>query len=981
MENINNIHGIKYEKKIKNIKETFDNLNNNSDNSEYNILYDKKTTIDPINNLNKVEINELETLKTEYERSIARYQNELKILNNMINNYTISYNTQYKNKNIKLPSGEIGYVTNNGVWKLYPSSQNYSNIAGKKGCPAINDLKDTNGKFDTTYNIVDVDEKNKFLIGSSMKEGQGCGISGTNIYVTNTETPIDKQQYSGCYNLNESNGLIYQEDMGNKATINSCRIRAFDTNSEVFALSSSNGLSNNGKCYVGKNLSNVMNGGQAVYTRIIWRQTLDPINNARSCRLNYAGQLEILDSDNNVLWVSNPPQDNCDPNNGGKIKIKNATWGGNCDGKLISNRNPSLGRWNVQTNNLLSYVNSIANGNDRAEFTLNNNIIIPETNDVIGDPAVGCKKTFRSYYRCGTQGGSLLKSSNINAEANGSLVIYDCQEHTQRCENFKLYVNDNLNVFIKDGKTNNNIWETKTNNISKYSIPTNNYNSLSSKYEREYINPGEILKHGEFIGSPNGNCYLIFINDVGLELRINVLGCKKSDDGNFYGGNITDDMNGIYFTVYNGYFNDDLSYFNKANVINTGITNNLTSIETSTNNNYSSTNTIFSIVFTGVLFIREEQNGDWNFKLTSDDSSYMWIGEENVKNSTLSNAFISNGGIHDTILKQNTINLNGGTYYPIKVIFGNNSGKGNFSLKFSGPGVSERSNLDGYIYVYTPNDGLATYSIQLNGDNTNNLGKVGYVTPDGNLKQIPTRLLKLSNNEYRSNYIEIGNYNNTNNDISVINSNNVDLCKQKCNENNNCYGFVYKDDKCYLKGSDIYPKTARIYDESSRLFKRNIDILSHSSCNKNVVSIDNNRWNDFPIDLSGNEIDENTTCEMTSYLNDQKNKVLQETEKLNEISTKLIDRINKLNISDDIIKKKLGLTSKNILDTLNDLKTNKSKYDSKVKELNINEKGMKFSSYSELLSDNYNYLIWSILAVSITVGSIYYIKKKNININ
>jgi hypothetical protein len=29
MENINNIHGIKYEKKIKNIKETFDNLNNN----------------------------------------------------------------------------------------------------------------------------------------------------------------------------------------------------------------------------------------------------------------------------------------------------------------------------------------------------------------------------------------------------------------------------------------------------------------------------------------------------------------------------------------------------------------------------------------------------------------------------------------------------------------------------------------------------------------------------------------------------------------------------------------------------------------------------------------------------------------------------------------------------------------------------------------------------------------------------------------
>jgi heme exporter protein D len=37
---------------------------------------------------------------------------------------------------------------------------------------------------------------------------------------------------------------------------------------------------------------------------------------------------------------------------------------------------------------------------------------------------------------------------------------------------------------------------------------------------------------------------------------------------------------------------------------------------------------------------------------------------------------------------------------------------------------------------------------------------------------------------------------------------------------------------------------------------------------------------------------------------------------------------------------------------------------------------MKFSSYSELLSDNYNYLVWSILAISITIGGIYYIKNR-----
>lgn len=984
MVDLKNIHGLQYNKNIKNIKEKFSNLslsdsiyNSSTDNPNYHILYDEDSQLDIIKNMDDSERTKLTDLKTEYDRAVSVYSNELNILNNMINNYSSALNTSYKNKNIKLSDGTLGYVTNNGVWKSYSSENLYNKISSKRSCPStsINNLKTLNGKIDTDYNIINVDNKNKFIIGSPMTENQGCGLSGTNIYVTNTQAPINKQTYYGCYNLNESNGLKYQSDMGDNATLNSCRIRAFDTNSEVFALSSSNGLPNSGKCYVGKNLENVINGGQAIYTRVIWSQSSQPLNSARSARLNYAGQLEILDSEKNILWVSNIPQDNCDPNNGGRISVKNASWGANCDGKRS---NPSQERWSVKVDNLLSYAKSIADGKDLIDYTLNKDIIIPETNNPIGDIAIGCKKEFKSNYRCGTQGGKLLKTITKRNEANGSLITYDCQEHTQRCEKFKLIVNDNLNVVINDGKTNNNIWETYTTNISKNAISTSEYNGSSSRYEREYMQPGESLFDGEYIGSPNGFCYLVFINDVGLELRINLSGCSKSNDGNFYGGNLTDDIKGINFTVYNKYFNDDLSFFDTAKIINGGITKNLTNISTATNNLYSSSTKFVSIVFTGVLFVRENQNGNWTFKLTSDDASYMWIGKDALKNnSTISNAFISNGNTHAPITKTNTIDLDGGSYYPIKIIFGNNDRGGTFNLKFSGPSVSERSNLNDYIYAYTPNDGLATYSIELDGDNIDNLGKVGYVTPDGKLKQISENLIQLSNNNYNNNYIEIGNYsnNNTLDNIGIINSSNVDNCKIECNKNEKCHGFVYKDSKCYLKNDSIYPKSSRVYDENARLFKRNIDILSRPSCNKKVVSIDNNRWNDFPLDPSGDTMDANTECEMNTYLKNQKDKVLNSSNNLKDISSRIIERVNSLNKNDKYITDNLGINKEKIKKMLSDIDINEKKYNNKDKLL-TSETGMKNSSYNELLSNNYNYLIWSILAVSIGICSIYYTKKK-----
>ena len=92
-----------------------------------------------------------------------------------------------------------------------------------------------------------------------MKKGQSCGNAGKNIYVIGEDEPGDAK-HVGCYQIASDNGLVYQNDMGNNADVMSCKYRAFDTGSSVFAVSGGGkGTSN---CYIGNDLDAVKSGGE-----------------------------------------------------------------------------------------------------------------------------------------------------------------------------------------------------------------------------------------------------------------------------------------------------------------------------------------------------------------------------------------------------------------------------------------------------------------------------------------------------------------------------------------------------------------------------------------------------------------------------------------------------------------------------------------------------------------------------------------------
>ena len=93
-------------------------------------------------------------------------------------------------------------------------------------------------------------------------------------------------------------------------------------------------------------------------------------------------------------------------------------------------------------------------------------------------------------------------------------------------------------------------------------------------------------------------------------------------------------------------------------------------------------------------------SGAWTFYLSSDDCSYLWIGNYAISGYTTSNADINNGGLHSMQEKSTTINLSNNTYYPIRIQYGEFTGGNDIYVSFSNPNLNKTSNgINNFYYI------------------------------------------------------------------------------------------------------------------------------------------------------------------------------------------------------------------------------------------------------------------------------------------
>lgn len=98
-------------------------------------------------------------------------------------------------------------------------------------------------------------------------------------------------------------------------------------------------------------------------------------------------------------------------------------------------------------------------------------------------------------------------------------------------------------------------------------------------------------------------------------------------------------------------------------------------------------------------YFKPTETGTHTLSSTSDDMSYLWIGDNAIAGYTPSNALINNGGTHGTNYAAGTIALTAGEYYPIRVLYGNTAGgPGSLQVKWFGPSTVTSNDWTGVIF-------------------------------------------------------------------------------------------------------------------------------------------------------------------------------------------------------------------------------------------------------------------------------------------
>lgn len=116
--------------------------------------------------------------------------------------------------------------------------------------------------------------------------------------------------------------------------------------------------------------------------------------------------------------------------------------------------------------------------------------------------------------------------------------------------------------------------------------------------------------------------------------------------------------------------------------------------------------------YTLLGYFKPDTTGTWNFRINSDDGSYLLMGDnasvndnDAPTNITLTNAVVSNGEKHAAQSRDGDFYLEAEKYYYMYAIFGNDGGPGTARFFFTKPGGSESNDFTGLIFYNTATDG------------------------------------------------------------------------------------------------------------------------------------------------------------------------------------------------------------------------------------------------------------------------------------
>lgn len=428
-------------------------------------------------------------------------------------------NNKFLNKIIRFNTGELCYVTNQGVAKLIPSPDILKSISSKNGCPKTDsDYVDINIPWMQEYKIqgTQIPTNPPLIMGKKMKLNESCGYQGANIFVNSMLPNEPSENYVGCYQDSNTNPTMTfiggappaDGSLSGKYSLNQCKNAAIREGKQFYALQNVNPDTLLGYCAIGSDLNKIQMNDRAYILEKIWSSGTAG-SPATHAILTKNGTIEVRDNSDNVHYTSDNPTF-CN-------QVYSVTT--NMDSGA-SNLTPKT---TYQPNNV-----SITDCKTLCDKTDNCRGFVWD-NQNTNDDQIKSKCWLKSYI---VPQGQQRDASNRD--------IYVKTTNTDNCK-YVLDMLDNGNMTIHRGepyaKNNLFVWSTKTEN--KADQENKKYLASKGKYGVPFLKTNQMLFKNDWISSNNGSILLRMENDGNLVLYKFILNCKEatSDGRKLYYGN------------------------------------------------------------------------------------------------------------------------------------------------------------------------------------------------------------------------------------------------------------------------------------------------------------------------------------------------------------------------------------------------------------------------------------------------------------
>lgn len=897
----------------------------------------------------------INNLRQEYQNTLQQYEDLAKKISGNVSGYInrVNPNNPYLNKVIQFSSGQVCYVTNQGVAKYIPSTEIWKTLNISK-TPQIQ----LNISWQDSYSTsgIQIPTTPPLVSGTPVVSGQSFGNEGSNVFVNQLLSKKTNPSYMGCYAAGPDNDNM--TFIGGEPPSTDVSIKNGNFNQPV--------LSNNSYKYLtGSSVPGwYFNNAVLMNNSSAWGFPI-PYPNGNQCvslqNESYISTLLNLSTGVNYTLTFYACGRNCcnSTNNGNPINIQLYT-------------------------NLNAYVSQIES------FT-------PTVNSWTSYSTTFTVPTTQSYnlYFTGTntsgdQSTAIQNISLSSASASSGTYTYnDCMQSAIQ-QGYQYFALQNVNTETSTG------YCAVTNSspaISQYgnSLITSKMITLWSSNTSGQPGNTAILSNTGSLQVLNSSGQAVYSSPASKANPANYLGCYGDSSSNPAMSNVLTDgsqqydssscqqsaqeQGYQYYGLQNSTSGTNAQCFLSNDITQTtqyGAATNCTQISNGSWSGGGLSNAVYNATTAqSNYYLILQNNGNmciYRGTGPNDNQGLIWKTNTNGKQQDANPNVTAAQGKYGQNWMPSSGTLSPGDFV------GSSDGKIALVMRADG-------NLVLYAYQMTSNcrkmnDGNTGGGILANAAYNigtvavpGNIGKLAFIDSNSELHSYES-----SEQTYSNTYSVINNANTSQGNIDGASFGGATLesCTNACNENSECAGFSFSDNTCYPKNNTMYPYGGTINSANGvDTYIRNVIPSSPPiGVTQNTRNIDTIKYGSY---VDGGTMDSEYGLANVSSVDKQRIEQLQT--KLNLLSNQLSNLTSKF---------ETGATTANNQGVKNNYGIGKYVQDIKSTNNQIKQVAeMTTSGLQNILKDsdiivlqkNYEYLFWSILAVGTVLISMSLAKK------